>query len=134
VTKQDIAIVYIRCSPKGLDLSNGSGKVEFPMLERRHNIIEEVNKSNNALDLTLEGKVSTLQKRCYVDLVRCCKDLAAELNITQWTTIMSVQVWNYLYFVLKLKHFGAAIDNLFHLNFRLSVLYQLKCQKRLQKC
>ncbi len=88
-----ITYAYVKLGTKAPRVSSGFVKVEFPMSKPKEKE-STTSKANNAssLDLGLEGQIGAMQKECYHDLIKACKDIAKEMGVTQWTTIMSVQV------------------------------------------
>lgn len=84
---------YVKLGPKAQGVISGFTKIMFPMSKPKEKAPPGSGSSASAsLNLGLEGEIGNLQKKCYHDLINACKEIAAEIGATQWTTIMSVQV------------------------------------------
>ncbi|ODM99475.1 Bloom syndrome protein, partial [Orchesella cincta] len=80
---------YIKLGPKAEKVLSGFTKVQFPVSKPKEKA--PTNAAEKSLNLELEGTIGALQKACYRDLIIMCKEIAAGMGVTQWTTIMSAQ-------------------------------------------
>lgn len=89
-----ITYAYVKLGTKSQRVSSGLMKIEFPMSKPKEKepTTSRVTANGSSLDLGLEGQIGAMQKECYHDLIKACKDIAKAMGVTQWTTIMSVQV------------------------------------------
>lgn len=90
-----ITYAYVKLGPKAQGVSSGFMKIEFPMSKLKEKEQTTSRANGSSLDLGLEGQIGALQKECYHDLIKACKEIAKNMGVTQWTTIMSVQVCIY---------------------------------------
>jgi len=89
-----MSYAYVRSGPKAEALLMGHKKIEFARAQPKSNGSkdQEAGPSGSNINLELEGSIGQLQNNCYHDLVQACKDIAASVNVNQWTNIMGVQV------------------------------------------
>lgn len=92
MTKDQIAIAYVRLGPNAHSVINGKGKISFQITEKISSQQNSSAKSSgDRIDFSLEGRLGDVQKQCFNSLLEYCKEKASEIG-TGVGSVMSVQV------------------------------------------
>ncbi|XP_063216247.1 recQ-like DNA helicase BLM isoform X3 [Bacillus rossius redtenbacheri] len=89
VTRDDIAIAYVKVGAKARELLSGRAKINFPMRgSAKHR--QEVVSSNQLANNPFTQQLQELQEKCYGQLMDVCRGIADTLGISTHS-VMNVQ-------------------------------------------
>jgi len=89
ITRDGVAVAYLRTGSKAGELLSGKSNVRFPIQKKESaKASEQPSTSNVAAER--DPELEQLEQTCYTSLLDCCKTLAHEAGVT-YTSIMNLQ-------------------------------------------